>query len=876
MKKTIFCILTVLMLILNLQISFVGAEEAIVKPEEAELLNALSLLDEEGFAENDYFTRAEFCGFLCKLFNFELVSDGSVEFRDIDETHEHFNAVSCLYNMGIIKGLSKYSFAPNRNITAEEAATIIVTALGHSEIADAKNQTMLVTANQLGLFDGISVSGNSNITEEFAKKLMYNTLFAPITRVELSGNKVLYNNDEKLMMNEIYNLYEVKGIVTEDSTTSLFGESRIKENEVRIDMEIYQNEMENINSLMGYSVYAYVKYDADGVGTVIYAKENSKDNNVYEFVSDDVLSLNDNYINIECDGRSKKVDLANPIDAIYNGIGIKNFESSMLKPTYGKVKLIDNTGDNKADVAIITEYKSIAVQSVVSSENEFRIYDKYGNHLTADLVAKDCVINVWKNGKTASISDITSGSAVLVVDSGARDKTRLIDVYLYNEKLSGILSGISDTEITLDGQNIPISPYFDRDSVNYYMSKKVSAYVDINGKVSFVTIESGGQYGFLYKAIWQDVEEDLLCVIYTTDNELKKYTLPEKLLFNNQSKTDAEIYTALLDGNESVEQQVVRFETNDNGEITKLYTAQFRTKADGELDLDYDAELRDKGMFRRSMLLKNRQWVHTVGGMWSKTGQSSWIEVFFSGTVPVLVRPEGEVTSEKDMYWYTQSYFILDNGYLCEGFDLREDNTISAMVVYQNISYGVKKYDNFVVVDEITTEINEDEEVVRMLWGYYKGVLTGFEAANENAFLFEGQEVKRGDVVKLAKDNNNKVDHLQEKLRFRVTSPDSYITNYNDQDSDTSSDLNSAHAARAIPVGKVSKVYGNWLQIEVQNNKHINILLKNATKYIVYDSKQANGYELRVGTKNDMAIGDYIVAGLYYSTTEDIVIYKLD
>ena len=876
MKKTLFWILTVLMLILNLQVSFVSAEKTVLKPEEAELLNALNLLDEDGFAEDDYFTRAEFCEFLCKLFNFELVSDGNVEFRDIDATHEHFNAVSCLYNMGIIKGLSKYSFAPNRYITAEEAATMVVTALGYSEIAEAKNETMLVKANQLGLYDGISVSGSENITEEAAKKLMYNTLFAPIIKVELSGNKIKYNNNEKLMMNEIYNLYEVKGVVTEDSTTSLFGESSIKEDEVRIDTEIYQNKMENINSLMGYSVYAYVMYDADGVGAVIYAKENSKDNNVYEFVSDDVLSVAENYISIECDGRSKKVEFANSMDAIYNGIGLKNFEKSILNPVYGKVKLIDNTGDNKADVAVITEYKSIFVQSITSSENEFCIYDKYGNDVVADLVEKDCLINVWKNGKAANISDITNDSAVTVVDSGPREHTRLIDVYLQKEKLSGILSGISDTEITLDNQNIPLSPSFDRNSVEFYMSKKVNLYVDINGKASFVTIESGGQYGFLYKALWQDIEEDLLCIIFTTDNQMKKYVLPDKLVFNNERKTDAEVYTALLNGNVSAQQQVVRFETNDEDEIIKLYTAQFSTKEDGELDYDYDAELRDKGMFRKSMLLKKRQWVHTVGGMWSKTGQSSWIEVFFSGTVPVLVRSESEVTSEKDMYWYTQSYFVLDKFYLCEGFDLREDNTISAMVVYKNLSFEVKKSDNFVVVDKITTEINEDEEVVKMLWGYYKGILTGFEAANENAFLFNGQEVQCGDVVKLAKDNNNKVDHLQEKLRFSVTSPDSYIINYNDQNGDAGSDLNPAYAARAIPVGKVSKVYGNWLQIEVQDNKHINILLRKATKYIVYDSKRANGYELSVGTKNDIAIGDYIVAGLDYSRTEDIVIYKLD
>lgn len=408
------------------------------------------------------------------------------------------------------------------------------------------------------------------------------------------------------------------------------------------------------------------------------------------------------------------------------------------------------------------------------------------------------------------------------------------------------------------------------------MSKKVSVYVDINGRASFLAIESGDQYGFLYKGIWQDEKDDLLCIIFTTDNELKKYMLSDKIVFNAETKKDTDVYNILLNGNTSVEQQVIRFEANDEGKITKLYTAQHKTKEDGSLDYEYDEELRDKGMFRKSMIYKWRQFAHEVKGMYVKNGYDSWVEVFFSGTVPVLVRPQGEVTSEKQMFWYTQSYFETEHNYYCEGFDLKEDNCISMMVVYQDLKFTVTGSDAFIVVDKISTVINEDEEVVKKLWGYYKGVLTGFEAANDNAFLFNGKEVKRGDVVKVAKDTNKRVDHLDEKMRFSVTEPDNYITNYDDQTGNVLSQLNSAYASCQIPVGKVVKVYGNYVKMEVQNSQYINLLLRSATKYVVYDGKQRGGNELRVGTKNDIAIGDYIVARIFLGKVEDIVVYKLD
>lgn len=876
MKKTISIILTVLMLILNLQINFVIAEDTVLKPEEAGLLEALALINEDGFAEEDYLTRAEFCNVICRLFNFSVVTgESNVPFRDIDDTHPYFYEVSLLYNRGIIKGLSKYQFAPNRYITKDEAATIAVTALGFAEIVKSENSSMLAKANELGIFDGISLTEN-NVSEDMVKKLMYNILFAPIAKVASSGKGISYETDEALMMNEIYDLYEVKGVVTENSVTSFYGESSIGDDQIKIDSSLYINATENLDSLMGYSVFAYVIYDKDGEGTVIYAYENEKKNNVSEFMSEDITDLNDSLLSFDSDGKEVKVEFSNSMDVIYNGIGIKSYTTSTLKPKYGHIKLIDHDTDKKADLAIVTEYKGMVVQNVVSSDTEFNVYDKYGNNIVADLVEKDCMINVWKNGQAAKISDIVSGSAILLVDSGARETRRIINIYLFKEKISGVLAGIDDKEITVDDKSFEISPYLDIEATKYYMSKQVSCYVDINDRLAFVTVESGEQYGFLYRGVWQEDSEDLLLRVLTTDNEWKAYLLADKINFNTESKKDSDVYTALLNGKSSVEQQVIRFETNEDGKITKLYTAQFKTNEDGSLDVGYDEELRDKGMFRKSMLYKWRQFAHEVKGMYVKQGYSSWVEVFFTGTVPVLVRPQTDVTDEKQCHWYTQSYFKTEHNYYCEGFDLKEDNCISMMVVYQDLKYTVTGSDAFIVVDKIISEVNEEQEVVKKLYGYYKGVLTGFEAANDNAFLFDGKEVKRGDIVKVAKDPNENVDHLDEKLRFSVTSPENYITNYDDQTGNVSSHQNSAYASRQIPVGTVSKVYGDYVRMEVQNSQYINLLLRSTTKYVVYDANQRAGSELRVGTKNDIAIGDYIVAGISWGKVEDIIIYKLD
>ena len=876
MKKTFIYILTVIMLILNLQITLTSAEDTVLNPEEAELLNALNLIDSEGFAEADYLTRAEFCALVCRLFNIETVSGGEVEFRDIEESHECFDAVAYLYGRGIIKGLSKYSFAPEREILAEEAATILVAALGFSELVKIDNASMLAKAKELGIFDGLSLASDEKITEETAKKLMYNTLFAPITKVSVSVDKITYSDDETLMMNEIYDLYEIKGVVNENGTASLFGEGTIRENQIKIDTEIYGKGTEIVDSLMGYSVYAYVMYDSDSEGTVIYARENEKKNNVYEFMSDELNSLDENYISFEIDKKEKKVKISNSIDAIYNGIGIKDFKNTLLNLKYGKIRLIDNTGDDKADVAIITEYKNLVVNNVVSTDTEFGIYDKYGNNIVADLVEENCVINVWKNGKAASITDVISGSAIVVTDSGKKERTRLIDIYLFKEKVDGVLAGIGNEEITLNGQSYKVSPYLDMESVTYYMSKDVTMYVDINGRASFITVENGEQYGFLYKGTWLEESEDLLLKVFTTDNEWKSYLLADKIRFNNIRKEDSDVYDDLLNGDIKVEQQVIRYEANDEGKITKLYTAQFKTKGDGSLDLEYDEELREKGMFRQSMLYKNRLFAHEVKGMYSKHGHGSWVEVFLSGSIPVLVRPMSEVTDEKQCHWYTQSYFQTDKSYYCDGYDLKEDNNISMMVVYQDLKYTVSSGDRFVVVDKIVSELNEEDEIVKKLYGYYGGTLTGFEAANDNAFKINGKEVKCGDVVMLAKDPYDKVDHIDDKLWFSVTSPNNYLTNYDDQNGVDTDMHNPVYPWRKKPVGRVSKLYGDYLKIEVQDSKHINLLLRSETKYVVYDGKARSGYELRVGTKNDIAVGDYIVGGVPWGKVQEIVIYKLD
>lgn len=865
MKKLISIILTIASFAAMFTTIAANAADYQNSSYEIGLLNAISFLNEDGFSEEEIMTRSEFCGMICKLFRYENYSASEMTFKDIDETHPYYSAISALYAKGAIKGISKYSVAPNKKITLEEAGTIVVSALGYAPLVEQGLTTYTAKASELGLYDGIEESRLGGLTEETAITMMYNTLFAPIVIYEPDGDSISYlANKHTLMMNEIYDMYEFEGIVAENDVTSLYGVSDLQKGEIKIDDEIYKTNEQDISDLLGYAVKAYAIESIDNEeDTIIYAYPNDKYTNIVEIESGNIVNAIKTQIDYEDGSKTKKAKLSKAADVVYNGIGLESYENQVLNPVYGSLKLLDNDGDEVYDVVFVTEYDFYMVQSAAMDDREVYIFGADGNTLKVDLENVDCIVDVWVKDDKKDFSVLKSGTAVMAIDSGERNGIRLMDFYVLTDKVTGILQNVNSEDITIDNTSYEVAPFLDVTSASKAVSKNISCYIDIFGRAVYAQTETSGSYGFLYKAYLLD-DETVQVQILETNNEWKKYNLKEKVRCNANSVKAADMLDKIKG------KELVRYVVNDDGLISRLDTAMYQENEAGEIDAGRDATMRDAGYFRLSLAKKNRRFAHQTKGLFDGQGYNRWVDCFFPSQLYVLVRPDGNDIQQDQILWYTAAYFKTDYDYVTEVYDLTADNCTPLVMVYGDSTAQITDGSELVMADRIAEELDEDDMIVKKLYAWQSGSLKGFKGTDDDSFYYKGENVKRGDLFRIATDFNGDVEYVESKLAFRVDSePENWFT---DKTSAGPND-SAAYGRHQIAIGRVSEVNGDLLRIKVKDNQYINTKLRDATYYYIYDESTPKQVTSK-GTRNDLRVGDVVVTRQYFGRLDQVYIYK--
>lgn len=100
------------------------AAELIKQAAAKQLVEGKSL---DAFDPNGAITRAEFTMIVARIFS--LSSSAATPFADVEADSWYASAVAGAYEAGLINGMDEHTFAPNRSITREEMAVLLVRAL---------------------------------------------------------------------------------------------------------------------------------------------------------------------------------------------------------------------------------------------------------------------------------------------------------------------------------------------------------------------------------------------------------------------------------------------------------------------------------------------------------------------------------------------------------------------------------------------------------------------------------------------------------------------------------------------------------------------------------------------------------------------------
>ena len=148
-----------------------------------ELMTKFGILNgyEDGtFRPNNEITRAEFSKVIIEtIMTDEKVSGDEAKFIDVKENHWAKGYIYLSRKLGIVNGMTIDTFAPENNITYEQAIKMIVAALGYHKQASENGgwpTGYLAVANDLDITKGISFNPTANATRGDVVLMLNNAL----------------------------------------------------------------------------------------------------------------------------------------------------------------------------------------------------------------------------------------------------------------------------------------------------------------------------------------------------------------------------------------------------------------------------------------------------------------------------------------------------------------------------------------------------------------------------------------------------------------------------------------------------------------------------------------------------------------------------
>ena len=474
---------------------FAGAaftDQADVKVDD-EVVNTLVSLgvvqgfEDGSFQPNGTVTRAQMAKMIYVLrtgnSDASAYNNDKTTFTDING-HWAAGYIKYCQSLGIIAGKSSTTFAPNLEVTAQEAAKMLLVTLGY----DAEKAGLVGTgwasktnalADEAGLLEDVNTSFTAACPRQYAAQLIYNTIFAKtVVLRDGSYTKYGYDNTPNPTVGEKYmGLEEFTGIFKGNDNVV----STLKEGEIQIDGTADNKKytakatFDMDNELIGEEVTVLYKDHKNGTDGKLDTKDTvfgvytTGDTTVYNITSGDLQNGDDAKIKFG----DKEYKAAAKITVIENYIGTGTAtavaEFGKVGSTAGKyygdyptdIKFIAQDGEiTTAYVNTYTLARVTAVNSTKVSINngvgtvEFEDNDIYDGIKKDDIV----VVQTFYN-KDADKDDARTTVTKAAVESGKLDGYKGAEKVTFGGKTYTVMGGKfaatsidSDFESTVEDQ----------------------------------------------------------------------------------------------------------------------------------------------------------------------------------------------------------------------------------------------------------------------------------------------------------------------------------------------------------------------------------------------------------------------------------------
>ena len=427
--------------------AFVDVDKATKYQESIEVLVALGMLkgyEDNSFRPENTITRAEFATVVTRMLGLESVAKGASAagvFTDMTVGGgEHWASgyIKIAYDQGIILGMGDGTFAPDNPVTYEQAIKMMVCALGYEAAATELGgwpEGYVAQADVLNMTKGILVEKTSTAASRgMVAQILYNSLEVPIAEKQANGS---VNVTKKTILSTKLGCARINNFMVAqvDGTDSITDSGiRLQAGELAFsqtsdpatnDPFLYGDVMEKAEAkaLMGSYVKGYYKVgNEDESHRIIYLAASGSKSEEITLLSERIYEYNalklEYYIDDEKED-TEEILISEDALLMYNG-SLYDYHSGTsderdlskwLDPNSddfidGQVRLVESTGDKKADTIFIEDYEIYIAKGPVLttdrvSANNYVIYDNY-------ISGKNIRIDPYSPSVTAEFYEATT------------------------------------------------------------------------------------------------------------------------------------------------------------------------------------------------------------------------------------------------------------------------------------------------------------------------------------------------------------------------------------------------------------------------------------------------------------------------------------
>ncbi len=613
-------------------------------------------------------------------------------FADVGGGHWAHDSIEAVKTAGYMNGDTAGNFNPDRPITYEESAAVIINVLGYDTITSQYGEWpngYLSVANSIGLTKKISASYGQKLTRQQAGQMLYNMLDIPLFS-DYNYNGGYKQSDEKTFLNDVLKLEFVKGQMTANAVTTLSLDVQNADDYIEIDGKAYASDDDTVQEMIGRRVEAYYSIDDDTDGDIVFAYTTDDDDiTVIDLAKDH--NFTGGRLTYKSDRGNKTVSIqGKPV--IFNGAALTVYDDSLFDYDNGSVIITDG---NETDVVIVKVCENIYI-SVVDAENQ-TVYDRISGKTLSLKDDDKKIIITDNNGEKREFAYLVPGLVLSVMQNNKK-----CTVYASDKTVSGEVKSINDDENTvgIDGTSYKVCREFKGNSMYNALNigQTVKAFMNIDGNIVWVEFlsKTGIQNAYMMRMYNNEDEETVSAKVFDRTGKVVKYNLKDKVSILRADDTKERLHCSLIYDELKNYTGFLKIKLNDKEEITEF-----------EIPGTKEPEI---GETRDYLMYEDRDGT----GMIYASDSCTFTNMAALATDTFIVGVPSDPANESKYQLLSRSDFKDQQHYMVKCYGNRFGSLRSEAVVTSQIetnSYG-KIASNIWVVMKRYTGINDDNEII--------------------------------------------------------------------------------------------------------------------------------------------------------------------